>query len=97
MAIVIIQIEQWGNSYHAQDAKVQINDTVVIATNVQNQQFKVIVPNSDGFFNSGPVISGTVDSITTLGLGNVTGNGKATKYYTIDPSSDAPPRIIRVS
>ncbi len=97
MAVVIIQIEQWGNSYHAQDAKVQINDTVIIATNIQNQQFKIIVPNSDSFFNSGPVINGTVDSNTTLGLGNVTGNGKATKYYTIDPSSDAPPRIIRVS
>jgi hypothetical protein len=97
MAVVIIKIEQWGNCFHAQDAKVQTNDTVIISTDVQNQQFKVVVPNQDGFFNSSGVISGTIDSITTLGLGNVTGNGKATKYYTIDPSCDAPPRIIRVS
>ncbi len=97
MAVVVIKIEQWGNCYHAQDAKVQNNDTVLIATEVQNQQFKIVVPNQDGFFNSGPVITSTVDSNTTLGLGNVTGSGRATKYYTIDPGCEAPPRIIRQS
>jgi hypothetical protein len=97
MATIYIDIIAMGNSWGAQDAHVEKDDTVIIRTTIQNKQFKVDVPNTDGFFNrSDTSINGTVYSGHSLDLGIVTVNGKPTKYYEIDPSITAPPRIIRV-
>jgi hypothetical protein len=102
MAVEISIIEEKG-VYLAHDSIVQSGEAVIIKTDILGVDFKVVVPNEDLFFDkteSGSavtIIHGTVDSSNPLELGNVTGNGKPTKYYTIDPSIDAPPRIIRVA
>lgn len=98
-----IIIELIKGVYHADDKIVEKEDTVKITT-TENVSFKIVVPNEDGFFykeddNGQPlkIISGTVNSSNPLPLGTVTDKGRNTKYYTIDPAVDAPPRIIRVT
>jgi hypothetical protein len=96
MVDVIIGV--FGTSFRAIDTTVKINDQVQITTNDPNTNFKVVVPNTDGFFSTAlDSIVGTVNLNTPLVLGFVTGNGKATKYYEFYPGITAPPRIIRES
>jgi hypothetical protein len=94
--MVDVVISASGTSFRSADTIVKINDQVQITTNDPNTNFKVVVPNTDGFFSiAQDVITGTVFLNNPLSLGTVTGNGKATKYYEIDPGITAPPRIIR--
>lgn len=96
--MVNIVITDFGDSFHAPDTTVSKDDDVQITTAVMGTTFTVIVPNSDGFFNAASdAIIGTVSQGNPLSLGKVTGDGRATKYYEIQPGIDAPPRIIRVT
>ena len=96
--MVDIVISAFGGSYHAPDTKVSTDDEVQISTNVLGVSFKVVVPNTDGFFDvAQDAIIGTVSLGDPLSLGTVTGDGKPTKYYEINPSIYAPPRIIRLT
>jgi len=96
--MVNIVITEIGDSFHAPDTTVSKDDVVQISTSVSGTNFKVVVPNSDGFFDStSDAIVGTVSQSNSLSLGTVTGIGKTTKYYAIDPSIEAPPRIIRIT
>jgi len=94
--MVDVLISASGTSFRAPDTTVQKFDQVQISTDDPNTSFKVVVPNTDGFFNIAQnSIAGTVDINNPLSLGEVTGVGKATKYYEFDPGITAPPRIIR--
>jgi alpha-L-arabinofuranosidase len=95
MALVEIEIKAIGSSYYAPEATVEPGDTVKIKTNITGQAFDVEVPNKDGFFNTSGTISGSVDNENELPLGDVVSDPKRdTKYYSIDPGIEAPPRII---
>ena len=96
--MVDVVISASGTSFRAADTTVVTGDDVQITTDQANVSFQVVVPNTDGFFDSqNDAIEGTVDINNPLSLGTVTGNGKANKYYEFEPSITAPPRIIRVS
>ena len=94
--MVDVIISASGTSFRSADTTVKINDQVQISTSDPNTGFKVVVPNTDGFFSlAQDVITKTVTLNSPLSLGTVTGNGKSTKYFEFDPGITAPPRIIR--
>ncbi len=96
--MVDIVITDFGDSFHAPDTTVSKDEVVQISTSVLGTNFTIVVPNSDGFFDAtSDAIIGTVSQGNPLSLGKVTGDGRATKYYEIQPGIDAPPRIIRIT
>jgi len=96
MADVIINIIKIGSSYYAEEKTVQANQTVEIKNVIANETVKVLVPNMDGYFSNTLSKEESISSNQSLQLGTVTGNGNATKYFSVDPNPYAPPRIIRV-
>ena len=95
--LVIIEIKQIGSSIYVEEKTVAVGNTVEIK-NTTNKDVSIFVPNKDGFFNSSSLAEwNTVISDESLDCGSVTANGNSIKYFNVDPSPSAPPRIIRIS
>ena len=93
---ITIEIKQIGSSIYVEEKTVAVGDTVEIKNTTSND-VDIFIPNKDGFFDNSSLTSwNTVIPNNNLNCGDVTANGNSIKYFNVDPSPSAPPRIIRI-